>query len=92
MSKKGYTVIDNDIFLDSRLTLRAKGIYCQLKALPDTWEYNKAGLLALFTDGKKALNSGLKELKQFGYLDIIQARKPNGTITYKYILKKPQPP
>lgn len=92
MSKKGYTIIDNDIFQDSRLTLKAKGLYCSLKALPDTWNYNKAGLLLFTSDGIRALNSGLEELKKYGYLDITRVRNPNGQIAYKYILKKPPLP
>ena len=92
MSKKGYTNIDNEIFLDNRLSWKAKGIYCQLKALPDTWEYSKAGLLLLSRDGIRVLDYGIKELKRCGYLDIVRERKQNGQLCYKYILKKPQPP
>lgn len=89
MGKKGYTIIKNEILQDDPLSLKARGLYSFMKSLPDTWEYSKAGLLSRIPDGIRSLESGLEELKKHGYLEIIPERKPNGQISYKYILKEP---
>lgn len=92
MPEYGYTIIDNAIFRDSRLSAKAKGLYCQMLSLPDNWEYSKAGLTTLFKDELISIESGLNELKKYGYLEIIQKRKPNGRIYYEYIIKKVSEP
>lgn len=91
---KGYTNIYNAIFHDNKLSWKAKGIYAQLCSLPDSdsWDYSQKGLQTLASDGRKSLEAGLRELKQFGYLDIIQVRKADGRISYEYIIKNDIPP
>lgn len=88
----GYTNIENTIFHDNRLTWKAKGLYCQLCSLPESWDFNLKGLQTLSSGGRKNLLSAVQELKQYGYLDIIQVRKKDGRISYKYIIKNNIPP
>lgn len=92
MTAEGYTIIYNEVFHDSRLSLQAKGLYCQIISLPDDWQYSKAGLRALCSDGRRAIDTAINELKKYGYLTIEARRKPNGTFYYIYIPKHKKPP
>lgn len=64
----GFTVIDNRIFRDYRLSLRATGLLTKLIALPDEWSYSLAGLASLCADGKDSVRSAVRELEELGYL------------------------
>ena len=65
--KKQFTIIDNAIFRNCDLSLKAKGLLCQMLSLPDGWEFSVEGLSKLSTDGKSAVTSALNELKEAGY-------------------------
>lgn len=69
-----FTVIDNAIFRNKELSLKAKGMLCQLLSLPDYWEFSVAGLAKLSTDGKSAVTSALNELEEAGYFRREQSR------------------
>ncbi len=65
---KNYTVISNGIFHDSELSLKAKGLLCQMLSLPDNWEYSVEGLIKLTSDGKGSVTAAIKELEDHKYL------------------------
>lgn len=78
--KKGnFTVIDNAIFKDRNLSLKAKGLMCLMLSLPDDWNFSIKGLATLSKDGESAIRSTLNELKKEGYFFRKQIRK-NGKI------------
>lgn len=64
----GFTVIDNKVFRDYRLSLRATGLLTKMISLPDNWSYSLAGLVALCADGKDSVRSAVHELETLGYL------------------------
>ena len=73
--KGTFTVVENTIFFDSHVSMKAKGIYCQIRSLennPD-WVFTIRGFSKLAKDGTDAINAGIKELEGHGY--IIRARK-----------------
>ena len=72
--KSDFTVIDNTIFRNKGLSLKAKGMLCLLLSLPDNWQFSVAGLVTLSTDGKSAVTSTLKELEEAGYFYKEQCR------------------
>ena len=76
-----FTVIDNGIFADKRLPLKARGMLATLLSLPDNWEFNENGLEKMFCDGLTAIKSSLKKLEETGYLVKKQARDENGKFT-----------
>lgn len=85
--KNNYTIVDNDIFKDKRLSCRDLGLLCQLLSLPDNWNFNIAGIASLHTDGEDSIKSGLKKLEEFGYLTRKQARNESGTFSgYDYLI------
>lgn len=66
--KSDYTIIDNNIFKNKTLSLKAKGMICTMLSLPDGWEFSEEGLTKLSNDGISSIRSTLKELMEFGYL------------------------
>lgn len=80
VKKTDYTVIDNNIFKNKQLTLKAKGMICTMLSLPDDWNFSEDGLVSLSNDGKAAIRSTLKELMQFGYLRRERRRDDKGVL------------
>lgn len=69
-SKKGFTVVQNSVTKDGKLSLKAKGLYVLIQAyitMPDK-NYKKSDFLKMVTEGKCAFESAWKELKASGYI------------------------
>ena len=86
--KNNFTVIDNAIFKDRRLSFKAKGLLCQMLSLPDGWEYSVKGLAALASDKYSAITSGLKELEETGYFRREQRFDHGKFAGYEYIISE----
>lgn len=87
--KKGnFTVIDNAIFKDRTLSLKAKGLLCLMLSLPDEWNYSIAGLVQLSSDGESAVRSTLKELEESGYFRREQVRENGKIIDTEYVISE----
>ncbi len=65
--KNNYTVIDNHVFMNKELSLKAKGLLCQMLSLPDNWNYSLEGLVTLSSDGISSVRAALKELENHMY-------------------------
>ena len=83
-----YTVIDNAIFKDNTLSMKAKGLLCQMLSLPDNWNYSIAGLVTLVNDGESAVRAALKELEEAGYFRREQVRKDGKIAKIEYIISE----
>lgn len=90
--KDNYTCIDNHVFRDDSLSMKAKGLLAQIYSLPDDWEYSVKGLTLLFSDGKDAVNNALQELIDHGYIIRTQRINKSGKFDgYEYdIYETPQ--
>lgn len=86
--RSNYTVIDNEIFKDNSLSMKAKGLLCQMLSLPDNWDYSIAGLTTLVSDGESAVRSTLKELKEAGYFRREQVRKDGKIAKIEYVISE----
>ena len=86
--RSSYTVIDNEIFKDSSLSFKAKGLLCQMLSLPDDWEYSVSGLAKLTSDKTSAITSGLKELTAAGYFRREQRYKGGKFAGYEYVISE----
>ncbi|MBR1826629.1 MAG: hypothetical protein IJ771_02805 [Clostridia bacterium] len=75
---RDYTVVANDVFQDSCLSLKAKGLMGLAMSLPDDWNFNLRGLAGFSSDGNYAVSSALKELETQGYLTKKDIRDLNG--------------
>jgi hypothetical protein len=62
-----YTTINNTIIKDKRLSLKAKGLFLTVMALPDDWDFSVSGLITVLKEEKTAVYSALEELKEFNY-------------------------
>lgn len=73
-----FTHVENTVFFDHALSLKAKGIYCQIRSLENNpeWVFTIRGFSTLVRDGVDAVTAGIKELEAAGY--IIRARKRSG--------------
>lgn len=87
--KKGnFTVIDNAIFKDRNLSLKAKGLMCLMLSLPDDWNFSIKGLATLSKDGESAVRSTLNELKKEGYFYRKQIRKNGKIAKIEYVISE----
>lgn len=80
-----YAQINKKVLEDPRLSYKAKGIMAYLLSRPDDWIVRHKDLVNRSTDGKDSVSSGLKELKQLGYLQELVWRDKN-RIAYREIL------
>lgn len=76
-----YVMLDQTFINDAGLSARAKGILVYLLKLPPEWEVHINELVRHFTDGKKAIYSGIRELKAAGYVVYQRHRNVQGSFT-----------
>ena len=63
-----YVMVDRRTIDNDKLSFKAKGILTYLLSRPDGWEVNLVDLSKRGTDGLASIKSGVKELKDAGYL------------------------
>lgn len=73
--KGSFTHVENTVFFDRELSLKAKGIYCQIRSLKGNpeWVFTIRGFASLVKDGVDSVSAGIKELESAGY--VIRARR-----------------
>ncbi|PEM89490.1 DnaD domain protein [Bacillus toyonensis] len=77
---KNYSVVNNTGLRDERLSWKAKGILAYILTLPDDWVFYREELATHAKDGLDSLRSGMKELKEYGYLQRLPIRNDNNKI------------
>ena len=82
--ERDYTVINNTVLKDARLSWKAKGLFCYLLSLPEDWIIYQSELLNHATDGRESLRNAIQELEQLGYLQIEKKRDDRGHFTTIY--------
>jgi len=70
-----YTTINNEVFKNTNLSLRAKGLFSLIMSLPNDWDFSVMGIVALSKEGRDAVYASLGELIDSGYCHKIQRRK-----------------
>lgn len=76
---QGFTIINNSIFRDTRLKMKALGLLCKMLSLPDDWNFSERGLAKLFdNDGMTSLRTAIADLEELGYLYREQLRDDDG--------------
>lgn len=84
-----YTVMANYHFKEKEMSLKAKGLLSLMLSLPDDWDYSIAGLVSICKENETAIKSALKELQDFGYLQVVKnlpTTENSGRISYEYIV------
>ncbi len=84
----GFSIIKNKLLKDERLSWKARGIMSYLISHDKSWKFYKSEILKHSDkDGKESFNSGIKELKEFGYLEINKLKDEKGQyFGYKWTL------
>ena len=88
-----YSVINNTILNDDRVSWEAKGMACYLLSKPDDWRINANHLWRVATNGHGAVKRILRELEEYGYLRRTRIRAADGTFEWESELHEvPQEP
>ena len=89
--ESGFVQIRNEVARDSRLSYKARGILIEILSRPDNWETSADALAASGPDGRTAVLSGLRELREAGYLETTRQRLEDGTFnTVSIVYDTPQ--
>jgi hypothetical protein len=87
----GFVQVRNDVARDSRLSYKARGILVDILSRPDNWRTSADTLAAGGPDGRTAVLSGLKELRDHGYIVTTKQRNADGTFaTVSVVYDVPQ--
>lgn len=76
----GWVLVPRNIMRDRSLSWKAKGIVAFMASHQEGFQVNRSFLEAAATDGKEALNSGLRELREAGYLTTERVHDEDGRI------------
>ena len=77
---KDFTVISIHHLRDTRLSLKAIGLFSIILSLPPEWKFSVAGLAAITKDGITSVRGALNELEQNGYLTRKRLRSQEGRL------------
>lgn len=81
-------LLPEEIIKDKTLSTRAKGLYALINNLQaDDLQISRKMILNYVSECKSTVDTAIKELKNHGYLKIIEARDENGRIAYFYELR-----
>ena len=87
-----YTVMANHHLRDERLSLKAKGLLSMLLSLPEDWEISIRGLASIVTDGVGAVQTGINELIEAGYIVRRRQHADTGAFAgFEYIIHEVPP-
>lgn len=79
--KTKYTVIDNAVIEDTKLSWKAKGLFTYLWSRPDNWNFYASEVAKHSKGSRDQVLTGLAELEASGYLRRSRKRDKNGHLT-----------
>ena len=89
--ESNFSVISNSVIRDNRLSYRARGVLLEILSRPDNWRVSGDSLARSGKEGRDAILTALKELRDCGYIRTVTERLPNGTFeTKNYVYDTPQ--
>lgn len=74
---RNYTVFSNELIANAELSWKAKGILMYLLSKPVDWQTRLEDVVKHGKDGREAVLSGIKELKEAGYLKKVRVTDPS---------------
>ena len=81
-----FAVFTNDVIRDTRLSYKARGILLELLSRPDNWRISADSLAASGIDGRESILSGLKELRDVGYIVTTRIQDEKGRWTTESVV------
>jgi len=87
----GYLTIRNEVARDEELSLRALGLLTRILSRPDNWETSAERLTSECKEGRDAISTALRELREAGYMrqDRVQDRESGRWSTNTYVYDEP---
>ncbi len=73
LDTKHHSLKDKDVFADSALSFRAKGLLAYFSTLPEGMSLDTKALASASTEGKQAILTALLELERAGYCEPVAA-------------------
>ena len=77
---KDYTIMPNTHLRNRQLSLRAKGLLCQMLSLPPEWNFTLQGLAYINKEGLDAITTIIHKLEQAGYITRNRIRDEKGLL------------
>lgn len=87
--RTNYSIMNNQIGQTTNISCRAIGLYHKLMTLPPQWNYSIIGLAKICKESEATVQSMLKELQEFGYIEINKkypSKETGGRIQFEYII------
>lgn len=82
-----FTITNNQLIRDDRLSWKARGIFTYLWSMSDGWDFRVNEVSRHAKDGRDSLRAGLKELEEYGYLKRHYKQSNGGKLDgYEWIL------
>lgn len=81
-----YVMLNKKFLSDENISWKAKGILTYILSKPDDWVVRINDLVKQSTDGRDSIYAGIKELKNNGYMQLIEYRKKGKVFTSEYIV------
>ena len=72
---RGYGCISRHIFLNTELSLKAKGLFSLVMSQPPNWKFSIEKLEKLNKDGSFAIQTALEELEAHGFLEVERGKR-----------------
>ena len=80
--KERFSILDNKVIEDERLSFKARGLLIYMLSKPDDWKFYTEELAKRSNkDGISAIKTALNEIEDAGYLTRKQGHKKNGQFT-----------
>lgn len=83
--KSRYATTPHELLYNPNISMRAKGLFAYIQGKPDGWSFSAERISRESSEGLQAINSGLKELENNGYLQRVR-NSVNGTWVHEYHL------
>ena len=77
-AESNFSIISNAVIRDTRLSYRARGVLLDILSRPDNWRVSADSLARTGSEGRHAILTALKELREVGYMRTEKLRKDNG--------------
>jgi hypothetical protein len=89
--ESNFSIMSNAVIRDSRLSYRARGVLLEILSRPDNWRVSGDSLARTGKEGRDAILTALKELRDCGYIKTETKRLENGRFeTNNYVYDTPQ--
>src|SRR4051794_5596754 len=74
----GFLVVRNEIVRDERLSYRARGVLLDILSRPDNWTTSADRMAIKGKEGREALQTAFRELRDLGYMVTVRSQDEKG--------------